>query len=98
MSHNVTEGLAARVRDALDMRGRTQEWLANAMNEPTTTVHRKTVGKKYEFSPSELVEIAELLDVAPLSLLPDEFFQCDCAHIGSCQSRSGNEALAAADI
>ena len=75
MSADVTYELAANVRYALDKRGWTVEKLAVEMNEPFEVVRRRTVGKKLEFTLSQLAEIAELLDWDPYEFLPELFRQ-----------------------
>lgn len=90
---DVTTELAERVRNALAEKDRTIQWLAAELNEPFEPVRRKTVGKKYEFTFSEIVQIASLLEIAPHMLLPKAFTlhaQGEQTEVGrNCVHRSG---------
>lgn len=74
--------MAAKVRDAARAKGRTDKWLADAMNMAEPTFNRKIRGAKYEFTPTELMEVASLLDMSPIELLPAAFF--DGARCNKC--------------
>lgn len=73
MNTDVTYELASNVKHALDVRGWSVQRLADEMNEPFEVVRRRTVGKKLEFTLSQLAEIAELLDWDPYEFLPELF-------------------------
>lgn len=58
--------------------------VADAIHRPLTSFHRKTKGEeKYEFSLTELLRIAEVLAIDPLTLLPEAFSRC-CSECCEC--------------
>ena len=68
------------VATALKTLGHTSKWLAEELKMPHTSVWRKTNGGLYEFKLPELFEVAQVLGVRPLSLLPASFLaglSCD---------------------
>ncbi|QAB18313.1 hypothetical protein Leucomu_10645 [Leucobacter muris] len=84
---HVSAEVASKVLSAIDCRGSSMRVVADAIHRPLTTFHRKTKGEeKYEFSLTELLRIADALDVEPRSLLPEAFSpdcSCGCCKCGS---------------
>ena len=65
-------GASAQIEKALKRVERTQKWTADKSGIAHTTFHRKMNGGS-DWTVGELARIAQVLDIHPLDLLPDEF-------------------------
>lgn len=72
MDHSPAQELADKVAASILRAGRTKASVAAAAGIPHTTFTRKINGHT-EFTMSEVLRIAEVVDVAPGSLLPAVF-------------------------
>jgi len=66
------ERIAQSVSQAIVTAGKSKSWLAEATGIPYSTLGRKLLGKT-EFNFSELLSIAEALEISPARFVPAEF-------------------------
>lgn len=67
-----SQSLGKHVADTLAAKERSKLWLANKTGIPYTTLGRKLLGRTTEFTFSDLLAIADALDVTPAALIPSD--------------------------
>ena len=78
MDHNPAPELADKVAASILRAGRSKASIASAVGIPATTFNRKINGH-VEFTLGELLRIADVLDIAPSTLIPSAFTQAVAA-------------------
>lgn len=67
-----SQRLGKHVADTLATKERSKLWLAGKTGIPYTTLGRKLLGRTAEFTLSDLLAIANALDVTPATLIPPD--------------------------
>lgn len=70
--NNLNEWITRKIQEALRKERRDKTWLSDQTGIPYSTLNRKMAGRA-EFRFSELLTIAEVLNLAPQTFLPSGF-------------------------
>lgn len=75
---DITKEIADKVRQAMESKGESINNTAKLASIPYTTFYRKIDGI-YDFTMSELGRIADVLEVHPTELMPEDFLRTKAA-------------------
>ena len=67
-----SQRLGKHVADTLAAKERSKLWLAGKTGIPYSTLGRKLLGRTTEFTFSDILAIADALEVTPLALIPSD--------------------------
>jgi len=69
---SASQRLGKHVADTLAAKERSKLWLAGKTGIPYSTLGRKLLGRTTEFTFSDLLAIADALEVTPAALIPSD--------------------------